>query len=706
MKGTFATAAIVAAMIWGWTALAGADPPTGTVTTYALTPTPSSPANIVAGPDHDVWFVQPNADADEIGTVMASGMVGEFPVTGPSADPDDLTASFDLSLNAAANGDSVPPTSIASGPPASGLLFFIEALGDFSGLAEISTAGTITQTLRLPFDNPTVRIGTDAAGDVWIPDRANGSVVEVDYPYTSESATITLPTGAEPQSITAGPDGTTMWVTEPGIDSVASITSAGVVTQYLLPVADTTMGNIVLGSDGNLWVGVVETAVVEAAVVDPAWLVQITPGGTPNAFPLPMTSNANPDVLAAGPDGRLWMADGPAGTGDLTAMTTAGVFSDYPGILPAGDEISSIVADPSGGDAVWMTDETANTVDQVALQPPTPPPTTTTTTTSSTTTSTSTTTSNAPLPPTSNAPLPPILAATLDPASDVSKSGATLSGSIAEPAGSPPTSVTYHFDYGTTTAYGSSTTPGTTTATPAGASASASLSGLTPYTTYHYRLVASDCAISSCQVESSDQSFTTGSTLAPQVNTSVGAAPTTGTILIKLPGRHKYERLAVGELIPVGSIIDARHGTILIKSSLGHGEVASGLFSGGIFEVTQPHGSSFTDLRLESSFAACGSKQLKAPFARAAAAKKKKAKAKAKRSHKVVNQVFGNAHGQFATQGQYATAADEGTAWRTSDRCDGTQIAVSAGRVVVTNVRTHRHFTLTAGQHHLIAGSP
>jgi hypothetical protein len=109
-------------------------------------------------------------------------------------------------------------------------------------------------------------------------------------------------------------------------------------------------------------------------------------------------------------------------------------------------------------------------------------------------------------------------------------------------------------------------------------------------------------------------------------------------------------------------------------------------------------------LRLESSFVACRSKVVKAPFARVAAAKKKKPKSK--RSHKVVNQVFGNAHGHFATQGHYATAADEGTGWRTSDRCDGTQIAVSVGRVVVTNLRTHRHFTLTAGHHHLFAGSP
>ena len=58
-----------------------------------------------------------------------------------------------------------------------------------------------------------------------------------------------------------------------------------------------------------------------------------------------------------------------------------------------------------------------------------------------------------------------------------------------------------------------------------------------------------------------------------------------------------------------------------------------------------------------------------------------------RRPHKVVNQVFGTPHGQFTTRGHYATAADEGTGWRTSDRCDGTQIAVTAGKVTRDRLR-------------------
>jgi hypothetical protein len=381
------------------------------------------------------------------------------------------------------------------------------------------------------------------------------------------------------------------------------------------------------------------------------------------------------------------MADGPDGTGDLTAMSTDATFSDYPGALTAGDTISSIVADPGGADALWLTDETANAVERVALQPPTsatgPSGATGQTTTAAAT----------------NAPAQPPAPA-LAPVSAVLKSGATFNGTITLPPGSPPTAVSYQFEYGTSTAYGSSTPTATITAASAGVPVSAVVSGLDPFTTYHYRLVANDCATSACQGASSDQSFTTGSTLAPVQDTSVGAAPTSGEILIRVPGQHGFKRLAAGELIPIGTTVDARGGVILIQSAIGSGEQASGRFSGGIFEVTQPKGGTVTVLLLKSSFLVCPAGHVaRGPLARAASARKKAMK----RSHKTVNQVFGNAHGQFATQGHYATAADQGTAWSVADRCDGTRIAVSSGKVGVTDFLHHRTFVLTAGHHYLAA---
>ena len=375
-----------------------------------------------------------------------------------------------------------------------------------------------------------------------------------------------------------------------------------------------------------------------------------------------------------------------AGGGGLTSVTTSGVFTAYPGILPAGDTISAIHSDPGAADALWLTDQTASSILRVQLQaPPAPPP------------------PPPPAPP--PAPPPPTLTAALAPLSAVAKSSVTVSGTISEPVGSLPTAVSYQFQYGTSTAYGSTTSLATATVTALGVGVSVALSGLTPYTTYHYRLVASDCADASCQTVSPDQTFTTGSTLQPVPNTTVGVTATVGTILVKLHGHHGFTRLVAGELIPLGSTVDARHGTVLIQSATGQGpgHLASGLFAGGIFVVTQPAGGTVTVLVLSTSFASC---VVHAPRAHAGAhtaavtAKKKKQKRK-KVSHKTVNQVFGNAHGQFSTRGHYATAADQGTRWRAADRCDGTLISVSAGKVTVTDFVHHRKFVLTAGHSYL-----
>ena len=79
-------------------------------------------------------------------------------------------------------------------------------------------------------------------------------------------------------------------------------------------------------------------------------------------------------------------------------------------------------------------------------------------------------------------------AATTGPAGAVSDNSATLSGSV-NPNGAP---TSYRFEYGTTTAYGA-TTPATDAGSGAGAvAAGATVSGLSPGTTYHYRVVATN----------------------------------------------------------------------------------------------------------------------------------------------------------------------------------------------------------------------
>ena len=92
----------------------------------------------------------------------------------------------------------------------------------------------------------------------------------------------------------------------------------------------------------------------------------------------------------------------------------------------------------------------------------------------------------------------------------------------------------------------------------------------------------------------------------------VVAAEVSGQVTIELPGTGRFIPLSDVSEIPVGSVIDARHGTVRLTSardSAGHTQ--SGDFSGGIFQVRQSRKRSargLTDLVLRGgSFNRCGS---------------------------------------------------------------------------------------------------
>jgi CSLREA domain-containing protein len=86
-------------------------------------------------------------------------------------------------------------------------------------------------------------------------------------------------------------------------------------------------------------------------------------------------------------------------------------------------------------------------------------------------------------------------------ASGISQTGGTLNGTVT-PNTLKATAASYHFDYGTTTAYGSSTPAASGSGT-----VSASLTNLPPNTTYHFRLVASNA--DGGTAAGHDQTFTT-----------------------------------------------------------------------------------------------------------------------------------------------------------------------------------------------------
>jgi hypothetical protein len=53
--------------------------------------------------------------------------------------------------------------------------------------------------------------------------------------------------------------------------------------------------------------------------------------------------------------------------------------------------------------------------------------------------------------------------------------------------------------------------------------------------------------------------------------------------------------------------------------------------------------------------------------------------------------------GPFVSRGRYVSAAARGTFWITTDYCDRTVVRVRQGKVLITNLVTHRKVTVTAG---------
>jgi hypothetical protein len=315
------------------------------------------------------------------------------------------------------------------------------------------------------------------------------------------------------------------------------------------------------------------------------------------------------------------------------------------------------------------------------------------------------------------------IAQTLAPAA-ITSASAVLQGTVY--AGRQK--ATYWFEIGPTIAYGASTQADTTDKNEPVAVQS-SVSGLVKGTTYHARLVArNDDGLSL----GADTTFTTTGAIptpmapsllpvpgpakridagsdpqggsdsdqddgsapvlapaaAPELGQSVGVAAQAGSVLVRLPGSSRAVALTEAASVPVGSILDARKGTVTLSSALPGDESQSGTFHGGLFEVRQPAGArGMTELVLRGPRPTCAS-----GGARAAAAS----------ARRPPRALWGrDDHGRFRTRGSNSVATVRGTAWYVEDRCDGTLTRVSKGSVSVHDLRRQRTVIVNAGKSYL-----
>jgi beta-xylosidase len=137
----------------------------------------------------------------------------------------------------------------------------------------------------------------------------------------------------------------------------------------------------------------------------------------------------------------------------------------------------------------------------------------------------------------------------------VSGSGATLTASV-NPEGS---ATTYWFQYGTGTTYGAQTAVASAGSGTTAVTVSSSVSGLSPLTQYHYRVVATDCnGCSSGTAYGSDQTLTTGG----YKNPVSGSTDTPDPYVLDDAGQHRsYWAFTTGNLFPVLHSTDLVHWT-------------------------------------------------------------------------------------------------------------------------------------------------
>lgn len=198
---------------------------------------------------------------------------------------------------------------------------------------------------------------------------------------------------------------------------------------------------------------------------------------------------------------------------------------------------------------------------------------------------------------------------------------------------------------------------------------------------------------------------------APVLGKRVNAAPVAGVVFVRLAGARSrdvsaaaatvpsgFVRLTAARQIPVGSEIDALHGSLkLVTAGARTRATQTGTFRGAIFKVAQAgRGASkgLTTLTLvEAAFKGAPS------YARCT--RTRKSASAAALSSKTLQLLHASAHGKFRTRGRYSAATVRGTVWSMADRCDGTLTHVVSDKVTVTDFVRHVTVVLRAGQSYL-----
>jgi hypothetical protein len=187
--------------------------------------------------------------------------------------------------------------------------------------------------------------------------------------------------------------------------------------------------------------------------------------------------------------------------------------------------------------------------------------------------------------------------------------------------------------------------------------------------------------------------------VAPVLGESMGLKPAGGTVQVRLPQSSGFVSLAAAGSIPSGAVVDARAGTVVLRTAVdANGRTQAATIRGAVFEIRQSAtGKGMTDLVLRD-----GRPQGCPGSARASAALARLSRGVTTKAKPSSGGLWArDRHGRFRTRGRNSVATVRGTRWVTRETCAGTLTRVMDGAVDVFDLRAHRTVRVSAGHSYL-----
>jgi streptogramin lyase len=305
--------------------IAGAAP-IGQITEFSAPG--SNPAQVVAGPDGNLWFSDRNG---AVGRVTTSGLVTRFTI---GVNP----------------GSAV--RSIAMGPD--GNMWFSDP-GTTRAIGMIDPTTQAISEFSLPASSMPLGIAAGPDGNVWFTDSGTTKAIGMINPTTHviSEFSVGLNAGSSlQQGLVASPDGN-LWFTDSG-----TTRAIGMINPTTHAISEFSIGlnpgsspgaSIVLGPDGALWF-------MDGGTTQAIGRIDPTTHAI-SEFSIGLNPGAGLGRLAVGPDGNLWFGDKGATPSIYVMNPTTHAITAFTSGLNAGSLPGGIWSGSDGN--VWFTDQGA-----------------------------------------------------------------------------------------------------------------------------------------------------------------------------------------------------------------------------------------------------------------------------------------------------------------------------------------------------------